>query len=302
MNKKILIVGGTGFIGFHLIKKLKKKNFTIDSISTRKPKKNKTIKGVKYILSDISNLSKLRKVINRDNYEYVVNLGGNVDHINKKKTFASHYIGCKNLINIFSNSKIKKFIQMGSSGEYGEMKSPHYENFNAKPLTIYNVSKKKASDFLLKFFKKNNLPITIFRLYLTYGPYQDENRFLPIVIKNFLKKKSFELSHCNQYRDFIYIDDVVDLIIKSFKLKKSNGEIFNIGTGKPIRLKILINKVKKYVKGGKPIFGVKKLRKDELYKIYPNIDKTKKIFKWKPKTSIDKGLIKTIKFYKKQIL
>ena len=131
MNKKILIVGGTGFIGFHLIKKLKKKNFTIDSISTRKPKKNKTIKGVKYILSDISNLSKLRKVINRDNYEYVVNLGGNVDHINKKKTFASHYIGCKNLINIFSNSKIKKFIQMGSSGEYGAMKSPHYENFNA---------------------------------------------------------------------------------------------------------------------------------------------------------------------------
>lgn len=302
MNKKILVVGGTGFIGYHLIKKLKKKKFKIHSISTRKPNKIKTIKGVKYIISDITNLSKLRKSINKNNYEYVVNLGGNVDHINRKKTLASHYLGCKNLTNVFLNSQIKKFIQMGSSGEYGAKKSPHYENFNSKPLTVYNKSKKKASDFLLKLFRKNNFPITIFRLYLSYGPNQDENRFLPIVIKNCLKKKSFDLSHCNQYRDFIYIDDVVDLIIKSLKTEKTNGEIFNIGTGKPIKLKLLINKVKKYIKGGKPIFGVKKLRKDENYKIYPNINKTKKFFKWAPKTPINIGLVKTIKFYEKLIL
>jgi nucleoside-diphosphate-sugar epimerase len=300
LKKKILVIGGTGFIGFHLIKKLKK-NYNIHSISTNKPNKFRSIKGVKYIFSDISNLSKLKKAINKDIYEYVINLGGYVDHTNKKKTLASHYLGCINLINIFSNSKIKKFIQMGSSGEYGSKKSPHYENINTKPLTVYNVAKKKASNYLLKYFKKSNFPVIIFRLYLTYGPNQDDNRFIPIVIKNCLKQKSFELSHCNQYRDFIYVDDVVNLIIKSFKVKKANGEIFNIGTGKPIKLKSLISKIKKYIKGGNPIFGVKKLRKDEIYKIYPNMDKTKKVFKWSPKTSIDKGLLKTIKFYKQLI-
>ena len=301
MKKKILVIGGTGFIGFHLIKKLIKKNYNIHSISTKKPNKYRSIKGVRYIFSDIADLSKLKKAINKDIYEYVVNLGGYVDHTNKKKTLASHYLGCKNLINIFSNSKIKKFIQMGSSGEYGSKKSPHYENINTKPLTVYNVAKKKASNYLLKYFKKSNFPVTIFRLYLTYGPNQDENRFIPIVIKNCLKQKSFELSHCNQYRDFIYVDDVVNLIIKSFNTKKTNGEIFNIGTGKPIKLKSLISKIKKYIKGGNPIFGVKKLRKDEIYKIYPNMDKTKNVFKWVPKTSIDKGLLKTIKFYKQLI-
>ena len=190
---------------------------------------------------------------------------------------------------------------MGSSGEYGSMKSPHYENFNTKPLTVYNIAKKKASNILLKYFKKSNFPVIIFRLYLAYGPNQDENRLIPIVIKNCLKQKSFDLSHCNQYRDFIYIDDVINLIIKSFKVKKANGEIFNIGTGKPIKLKTLVNKIKKYIKGGKPIFGVKQLRKDEINKIYPNMDKTINFFKWSPRTSLDKGLLKTIKFYKNLI-
>ena len=301
MKKKILVIGGTGFIGFHLIKKLIKKNYNIHSISTNKPNKYRNIKGVKYILSDISDLSKLKKDINKDIYEYVINLGGYVDHANKKKTLASHYLGCKNLINIFSNSRIKKFIQMGSSGEYGAEKSPHYEKINTKPLTIYNIAKKKASNILLKYFKKSNFPVIIFRLYLTYGPNQDDNRFIPIVVKNCLKQQSFDLSHCNQYRDFIYIDDVVNLIIKSFKVKKANGEIFNIGTGKPIKLKVLVNKIKKYIKGGKPIFGVKQLRKDEINKIYPNMDKTINFFKWSPRISIDKGLLKTIKFYKKLI-
>ena len=299
MKKKILVVGGTGFIGFHLIKKLKNKKFIVHSISTKQPAKERTINGVKYILTDISNLAKLKKSIKKDSYSYVINLAGHVDHNNKKKTLNSHFIGCKNLVNIFLNSKIENFIQIGSSGEYGNMTSPHYENFDAKPLTIYNLAKKKASDFLINSFKKSRFPVTIFRLYLAYGPNQDENRFIPIVIKNCLKDKSFELSHCNQYRDFIYIDDFVKLIIKSFKIKKSIGEIFNIGSGKPIKLKIIINKIKKHIKGGKPIFGEKKLRKDEIYKIYPNIDKAKTFFKWFPKTSIDNGLLKTVKFYKK---
>ena len=299
MKKKILVVGGTGFIGFHLIKKLKNKKFIVDSISTKQPLKKRTINGVKYILTDISNLAKLKKSIKENSYSHVINLAGHVDHYNKKKTLNSHFTGCKNLVNIFLKSKIKSFIQIGSSGEYGNMTSPHYENFDAKPLTIYNLAKKKASDFLINSFKKSRFPVTIFRLYLAYGPNQDENRFIPIVIKNCLKDKSFELSHCNQYRDFIYIDDFVSLIIKSFKIKKSIGEIFNIGSGKPIKLKIIINKIKKHIKGGKPIFGEKKLRKDEIYKIYPNIDKAKTFFKWFPKTSIDNGLLKTVKFYKK---
>jgi len=299
LKKRILVTGGTGFIGYHLCKELKKRNYIVHSISTKKPPKIRFIKGVKYILTDISDLKKTKKNIKKNFYSHVVNLAGYVDHGNKKKTNSSHYIGCKNLFQIFLNSNIKKFIQMGSSGEYGQLKSPHQENFNSKPLTIYNLAKKKSSDFLLKAYKKYKFPVTILRLYLAYGPKQDENRFIPIVAINCLKNKSFELSHCNQYRDFIYVEDVTDIIIKTLNNNKANGEIINVGTGKTFKLKSIVNKIRKLTMGGKPIFGVKNLRRDEISKIYPNITKAKKILNWKPKTPLNRGLIKTIKYYKK---
>ena len=101
MRKKILVTGGTGFIGYHLCKELKKRNYIVHSISTKKPPKIRFIKGVKYILTDISNLNKTKKNVKKNFYNYVVNLAGYVDHSNKKKTNSSHYIGCKNLFQIF---------------------------------------------------------------------------------------------------------------------------------------------------------------------------------------------------------
>ena len=107
MNKKILVVGGTGFIGYHLIKFLKKKNFIITSVSTNKPKIIRKLDGIKYLCFDISNYKKFK--ILDEKFDYVVNLGGYVDHSNKKLTYKSHFIGCKNLIKFFEKKKNYNF-------------------------------------------------------------------------------------------------------------------------------------------------------------------------------------------------
>ena len=78
-NRSILIVGGTGFVGYHLAKKSLKKGWKVTSISTKRPKKIRYLKRVKYILCDISKKNFLKKKI-RENFNYVVNLGGYVDH------------------------------------------------------------------------------------------------------------------------------------------------------------------------------------------------------------------------------
>ena len=215
MTKKILITGGTGFIGYHLAKKCLKFNWKVTSLSSNRPKKVRKLKKVKYLIADISSKKKLKNKI-KINFDYVVNLAGYVDHSRKLKTIKSHYNGCKNISSLFINSKIKKFIQIGSSIENGKINSPQIENNtpNRKILSAYGEAKLLSSNFLLDLNKKYNFPVTILRLYLIYGPYQDPNRVIPITILNSIFNKKFDCSDGKQSRDFLYIDDLVDGIIK----------------------------------------------------------------------------------------
>ena len=235
------------------------------------------------------------------NYDYVVNLAGYVDHSNKNKTLRSHFNGCKNIAEFFLNSKIKRFIQVGSCIEYGKIKSPQKENEVkfSKTYSYYGKAKSLSTKFLLSLHRKFNFPSTILRLYLVYGPKQDLNRIIPITIDNAIKNKEFDCSPGNQLRDFIYVDDLIEAIIKVLKNKNVSGQIINIGSGNPISIKKVVLKICKLTGGGNPKFGKIYFRNDEILKLYPDISKAKKLLKWQPKVSFNRGILKTIKVFKK---
>ena len=297
MKKKILIVGGTGFIGHYLAKKCSKK-YNVTCLSLNKLDDKKKLKYVNYICADISKNSSLIKKLNRD-FDIVVNLGGYINHSDKNLAIGTHFNGCKNLINFFQKKKIDLFIQIGSSTEYGKQKAPNNENNFGQPKTIYAKSKLNASKYLVNFSKKKNFPFVILRFYQVYGPAQNNNRLIPIVINSALKNLKFKCSSGLQGKDFLYITDAVDAIIKCFRNKNIVGEIINIGSGNSITVKNLILKIVKKINSGKPIFGALEMRSDEPKDSYPSLKKAKKILSWSPKISLDKGLIKTISYYRK---
>jgi len=299
--KRVLVVGGTGFLGSNFISYAIKKNFKIYSLSTKKPHKKKQIRKVKYLLCDISSYASIVRAIKFD-VDYVINFGGYVDHSNKKKTFKSHFIGCKNLVNYFKNKSIIKFIQIGSSLEYGNQKSPHIEK-NSKFLfkkvkSIYVKSKLLSTKYCLEANKKYFFPVTILRPYLIYGPGQKTNRLIPFIISQCLKGKVFNCSTGNQIRNFLFINDFTKAIFMLLNSKNSTGQIINIGSDQNIKVKSVIKKIQKLVKNGKPQFGKIKLRKDEAPKSFPSIKKIKSLIFWNPKTNFDKGLVQTIKYFK----
>ena len=155
-----------------------------------------------------------------------------------------------------------------------------------------------ASKHLLNLFKKQEFPSTVLRLYQAYGPRQDLNRFIPIIISGCIKNKKFPCSKGNQLRDFLYVDDVVNAILKSLTNKNARGQIINIGSGKPRKIKNIIDYIKRTSKGGYPQFGRVKLRKDEILEVYPDIKKAKNKINWSPRISFKKGLKITINSYK----
>ena len=296
MKEKILILGGTGFIGYHLAKEALRRGFQVSSLSKNVPIKKRYLRKVKYITADISDNNFINKKI-KDDFQYVINLAGYVDHSDKIKTHKSHYLGCRNISNFFFKKKIKKFIQVGSSMEYGLAKSPQKENLKCKPKSIYGRAKFLSTNYLLNLYRKKKFPVTVVRLYQVYGPYQDLNRFIPVVINSCKYNRDFPCSHGRQFRDFLYINDLIEAFFLILKKPKTDGEIFNIGFGRPLKVRGIIDKILSYYKKGNPQFGKIKLRKEEQMKIYPDINKARRVLHWKPKINFIKGLSKTIQYY-----
>ena len=293
---KILILGGTGFIGYHLSKKCITKGWDVTSISKNYPKKIKFISKVNYKninLENFKNLSILEK-----NFDYIVNTSGYIN--NNKSGYKNHNFKIiKNIFVYFKNSSIKAFLNLGSSAEYGGIKSLQNEKLTCTPKSKYGKDKLKSTFFLINAFKKFKFPSIIFRAYQVYGPLQEANRLIPIAAKACFFDKKFDCADGNLIRDFIYIDDLVEAIIKALKNQQAKGQIFNLGSGKKISLKHIVSSIKNFYKKGSPIYGRIKLRKDENRIIFADITKSKKLLRWKPKINFKVGLSKTLKHYKK---
>ena len=290
MEKKknsILVLGGTGFIGHHLLLRTVKAGWITFSISKMKPKKNRYVKKVKYLRLDLNNFLNFQKKINTK-FDYIVNFS-DISNLKIKK-IAEH----------FKKDKIQKFIQIGTSAEYGNNIKTLKENFICKPISKYGKNKLIITKNLLKIFKKNSFPIIILRLFQVYGLGDNENKIIPYIINNSRKNKRFNLTKGEQTRDFCHINDVIDaimLVLKS-KDKKIIGEIFNVGSGKSITIKNLVNKIQKKIGRGIPIFGRKKFKNTEITYSKASITKIKRNINWSPKVSLEEGINKLIRYEK----
>ena len=300
-NSSILVIGGTGFIGISLVKKLLKLGAKVTSLSLKNKKKFFYHKNLEYIFCDYTKLSSLRKKIKKP-FKYIINLGGYIDH---RKFFdkgnvviENHFLSTMNILLSLKKNKLKRYLHIGTCDEYGENTSPIKENFKEDPITSYAFAKLASINLLIMLNKTENFPATVLRLFLVYGPHQKKNRLIPQVINGCLKKKRFPVSKGNQLRDFCYVDDIVDAIILALIKKRALGEVFNVGSGRPISVKSIINTISKIIKQGKPQFNKIPFRKNENLKLYPSINKINRILGWKPKTKLKQGLVKTINYYK----
>ena len=186
---------------------------------------------------------------------------------------------------------------MSSGLEYGNYPPPHFENIVCKPRSLYAKSKNNSTKLLINAFRHNRLPVNVLRLYQVYGPHQENNRIILFIINASIQNKSFPCSEGKQKRDFLYIDDLINLIDLIFKNNIRSS--FQCWIWTFIQFKKSYKFSCKIFKKGEPKFGEIKLRKDEIMDSYPNINKAKKLLNWHPKFSLIEGMIKTIKFYKK---
>jgi UDP-glucose 4-epimerase len=296
----LLVIGGTGFIGHHLLRASHQKDWKMTSVSLNPPPKERFVDDVCYLNFDMTDRSLVKKHLDKD-YDYVVNLGGYINHElfkdGGRNLIDTHFITIQNLVEVLPRNKLKRFVQIGSSDEYGNAAAPQNEKMREQPISPYSLAKVASTHFLQMLYRTEKFPAVTLRLFLTYGPEQDLGRFIPQVIRGCLDDAVFPASAGEQLRDFCYVEDTVRAILQALVVKDVSGEIFNIGSGVPVSIHEVIKNICILIGSGNPQHGKLAYRPDENMALYANISKAKMILQWKPTTNIDLGLQKTITYY-----
>jgi nucleoside-diphosphate-sugar epimerase len=298
----LLVIGGTGFIGHHVLKAASNKKWLTSSISLNPPSKEREVEGVRYIQLDLCQRDKVQTVIKNETYDYVVNLGGYIDHTlfkdGGRRLIESHFVGLQNLIENLNRESLQRFVQIGSSDEYGNSAAPQSEELREVPISPYSLAKVAATQFLQMLHRTEYFPATILRLFLTYGPGQNDQRFLPQIIQGCLADKKFPTSSGEQFRDFCYIDDTVEAVFQAFQNANADGEVFNVASGNPESIRKMIEQVCTLTNSGQPQFGAIAYRPGENMLLYADVNKIRVMLNWKPQVNLEEGLKRTIDWYK----
>ena len=293
---KILITGGTGFIGSHLTQFLKKDN-DITIYDVKKPIE----KDVKFILGDILDEQKILQSF--QDFDAIIHLAATVGvkntETNPVLTLNTNILGTKNILEACKKHNIKKMIFASSSEIYGEpRKVPIDEIQTPIPITTYGISKLASEEYLKSYAKTCGFNYSILRFFNVVGPKQSSRFVLPEFIKNALNNKPLVI-HGNglQIRAFCHIADICQGIEKS--ICKGDGEIFNIGNDlEPITIENLAKKVISVLNSQSTIKYISfeksgRNREQEIMTRIPSIQKAKKILSYQPEHNL-KEIINSI--------
>ena len=318
----ILVTGGAGYIGSHVVEKLAKTHSNIFIIDNLKTGFKKLIsKKAEFIKGDVNNIKLVKKIINKRKINTIIHLAGLADSLEsdkkKRKYFINNVNGTLNLIKSCKNSEVKNFIFSSSAAVYGNISRAAKETMPLKPTNYYAYTKLKCEKIIKKYSKIYNYNYSILRLFNAcgaspsgkFGILSKKNKsFFKILAKKSLKKNPTINIYGNNHntkdgtciRDFIHVSDLASIHVKclEFLIKKRKSLLINCGYGIGYSVLTISRLFKEKInKSTRIIF--KQKRKSEISVSYADIKKMKKILKWKPKyNKIDYILESSIKWEK----
>lgn len=301
--KTILVTGGAGFIGAHLIERLIRdyRVVIVDNL--------KTIGGIAYVnpqaeflhydICDKNVYDKLNEYKFDAVYHLAAQSAGESAYDDPKYDILSNSYGTWMIANYCREKGIKRFIYTSTVAVYGSAKDQGFgEADPIIPDSIYGVSKYSGELFIKQLFKGTDSQYTIFRIFNAYGPGENLNyrkkgmvsiyasylwRNEPVIVKGSI----------NRYRDYTYIEDVIDILYTALEQEKSYGSIYNLSTGVKTVVKDLL-KMMLRVAGKPEAYEIveSQCTLGDSFGTHAVVDKLQEDFKWNPKYSVAEGLEK----------
>ncbi len=302
-DKKILVTGGSGFIGSEVVKQLSNSGANVivyDNFSSGKKEYIEKFPRVKIIPGDLRNRPNISNAIK--NCNYVINLAA-LPFIPDSYHYPQEFFdintnGTLNvIIEAIKSKKVKNFVQISTSEVYGTAKKiPMDENHPTLPHSTYAVSKLAADRAAFTLHKEHNLPVVIIRPFNSFGPNITQPYIIPEIIMQILNKKNtITLGNVNSARDFTFVSDTAHGIIKALFSEKAIGETINLSSRKSFKIKEIAHLISSIVgKKTKILLDKKRFRPYDVNNLVGDNTRAKKILDWQPQISFEDGLGKTI--------
>jgi NAD dependent epimerase/dehydratase len=311
--ERVFITGAAGFIGSHVVEYCLKQGFKVTALVEYSS--DSRIDNLKYISSELSenltikfgNINEFRSVKNAmEDHDLVLHLAALISipysYENPQAYFKTNVLGTFNVMQAALELNVKRVIHTSTSEVYG---TPHdvpiKEDFPLQGQSPYSASKIGADKVVESFYHSFNLPVTTVRPFNTYGPRQSIRAIIPSTILQALYTGKIKHGYLEPTRDLTYVEDTARMFLEIAKTTNTYGQVLNVGNGKEIKMRELVQKIKEFM-GSEVVLeeDPKRIRPtgSEVMRLCADTTKIRELTGFEPRVTLDEGIKKTIEWFK----
>jgi UDP-glucose 4-epimerase len=309
-DKRVVVTGGSGFIGSHLVKRLLEQGAQV-AVTVRygNVMKNERLREewsrLKVIEADLRNRGALAEVA-RFEPQVVFHLAA-YNHVGEsfrqvEECFDVNAKGTANLLDVVPGTE--SFIYMSTSEVYGHQAGvPFVETMNPEPISPYAITKYSGELYCrMKQRMKGGGRIVVLRPFNAYGPYQSSKAIIPELIINCLKGRPIRTTKGEQTREFNYVGNLVDGLLAAAAREGAIEGPVNLASGEEVAIRDLVKKIAALTDTKSSIeIGALEYRPTEIWRMFADSTRARTLFGWTPRVGLDEGLRRTVEWYRQYL-
>jgi dolichol-phosphate mannosyltransferase len=303
VKKRVLLTGGTGFVGANLAIRLLRDGHDVHLLVRpgHNPWRLEAIRGDlswhQAELSDANAVSRVARDVKPDRVFHLAAYGAYSWETDPVRIFATNVVGVMNLIQACLDVGVESLVNAGSSLEYGFKDHAPSEDEALEPNSAYAAAKASAALFCRFASRRHGVPITSLRLYSVYGPFEDPNRLMPTVVLAGMNGTLPPFVDPAVARDFVYVDDVVEAFILAGE-HRALGEILNVGTGRQTSINDVADLSRRvFAIQEDPKWGAMCNRRWDTDTWVADIRRIGSTLGWQPRTSVEQGFRRLVEWF-----
>jgi nucleoside-diphosphate-sugar epimerase len=293
---RLLVTGASGFLGAALVRRLVAAGLDVHVVVRpgAPPVRLSGLPG-QYVThhADLRDAEAVRRAVAACRPQTIYHLaahGTRPGQRDRTAILASNLLGTAHLLDALEGHDYRAFVHAGSSSEYGPVDRPMREDDPPRPHTDYGVAK-AAATLLCQAEARRGRPVVTVRIFSAYGPLEDPERLASSVMASCLRGEAPRVTHGSQPRDWVYVDDVLDLLEIAAESPAVDG-VVHAGTGRRQTVRDLVEAIVDQCPAGRlePVYGACPLRPDEPSTWVADIARTKALTGWAPRVTLEQGV------------